>query len=157
MRRWILVSIGIVAAMLLLRNESPAGVDVGVLEPAQVLMVDERYGSVTVRTDMGHFGSGSDLAGAISNMERMAAGKVFLDTTEYLVLSPSAWDRLPELAIFLRRSCKVCLAENVTDLGRVGEYLSVHEPSVALGDWKKGDKALPILMIKGERMYLANP
>lgn len=157
MRRWLIWCAAIGAAVLLMKAESPAGTDVGKLDPAQVLRVNETAGYVTIGTDMGQLGQGRELAEAVEDMKRTAAGQVFLDTAEYLLLTPSAEKRLPELARLLRPSCRICLIYGAMDLQAVADYLSAHEPELTLGDWKKNKSELPILIVKEERMYLENP
>ena len=88
-------------------------------------------------------------------MEMTAFGQVFLDTAEYLLISPEALRWLPELSELLRSSCQVCLADGVADLAAATEYLAVHEPGYTLGDWEKSETGLPVLYSIEERMYLA--
>lgn len=127
------------------------------MEPVGLLLVEETRGGIGIRTDAGQCGWGVDLSGAIRDMEATAAGQVFLDTAENLLVSPEAARWLPELADRLHASCQLCLAEGVTDPGAATAYLAVHESEVTLGDWKKGSVVLPILYQIEERMYLAKP
>ena len=152
-----LIGAAVLTAALLLSGENGAGTDIAKLEPAQVLWVEESAGYVSVSTDIGQSGRGTDLAAAVRDMEQAASGTVFLDTAEYLLLSPSAEEWLPELAELLRGSCRVCLVEGTADLEAVGAYLAVHKPGVTLRDCRKGSYGLPLLSVEGERMYLANP
>lgn len=157
MKRWLLCAPLLLAAALLATGENGAARDIGTLEPAQVLLVEESAGRVLVYTDVGHFGQGADLSAAVADMERTAAGYVFLDTAEYLLVDPSALAQMTELSRWLRPSCRMCATVGVKDLTAAGEYLSNHKPSVTLGDIRKGNRDLPILYMEGERMYLANP
>lgn len=159
MKRGLIYAAVLVAAVLLLNREGTAGIDIGKLEPACVLMVEEQAGIVKISTDLGHWGCGDDLAAAVNDMKQGAAGAVFLDTTEYLLLTPMSMGRLDELCALLRNSCQLCVAGEVKmeDLAAVGDYLAVHEPGVTLGDWRKGEYDLPILYMEGDRMELAYP
>lgn len=155
MKRWLIGGVMIIA-LALLNGENRTGTDIAELEPAQVLWVDEA-GAVEVRTDMGQMGRGRNLDEAVRDMEQTAAGRVFLETAEYLLVTPGGATRLDELCRLLRPSCKVCLINGNVDLEMAANYLAVHKPAVTLGDFQKGEWRLPILYIKEERMYLANP
>ena len=157
MKKWLLYGVVLVAAVLLINDENGPGSDIAKLEPARILLVEDVPGGVAVRTDMGQLGLGEDLSSAVKDMEETASGQVFLDTAEYLLVSPGAVKWLPELAGILRSSCQLCLAEGVTDPETAAEYLAVHEPSYTLGDWKKGKDGLAVLYLIEERMYLAKP
>lgn len=157
MKRELIYGAVLAAVVLLLNSEGAAGVDIGKLEPASVLMVEERVGIVKISTDLGHEGCGGDLAGAMVDMKRGAVGEVFLETAEYLLLTPSSMEWLDELFEVLRNSCQVCVTRGVEDLAAAGEYLAVHEPGVTLGDCRKGNCEMPILYMEGDRMELAYP
>ena len=157
MKRWDIYGIAVLAAVLLMNSENRPGTDIGKLEPARVLLVEAVQDGVAVRTDMGQLGLGEDLPSAVRDMEQTASGQVFLDTAEFLLVGPGAAKWLPELTQILRPSCQLCLAEGVTDLEAAAEYLAVHEPSFTLGDWKKGEKGMAVLLLIEGRMYLAKP
>lgn len=156
MKRLILGGV-ILAAALLLNGEKTAGVDIGKLEPARVIMVEEKAGTVSVSTDLGQQGRGRTLTEAVADMKAGAAGEVFLDTAEYLLVAPSAVGRLEETFELLRNSCQVSIVNGVDDPAAAGEYLAAHKPGVTLGDCLKGLRDLPVLYLEGERMKLAEP
>lgn len=157
MKRWLIGGAVILAVALWIGGDHAVGTDIEKLKPAQVVWVDEAAGLVSIRTDLGHFGYGRDLASAVADMEQTAAGSIFLDTAEYLLIHPAALNRLEELTQLLRSSCAVCLSNGEADLTEVAEYLAVHKPAVTLRDLRKGERSLPILYLKEGRMYLANP
>lgn len=157
MKRWLAYGAILLAVVLLVKDEDRPGMDVAKLEPARIISVEEKMGGVLLQTDMGHSGWGRDLNTAISDMESTAAGQVFLDTAEYLLVSPGAVRWMPELSEMLRRSCQICLVDNAPGLKMAAEYLSAHKPGYTLGDWQKGDADLPVLYYLEERMYLAKP
>lgn len=157
MKRWLIYGMLVLAVVLLMNNENRLGTDIGKLEPARVLLVEDTLGGVAVRTDMGQFGLGEDLSAALRNMEQTASGQVFLDTAEFLLIGPGTAKWLPELTRILRPSCQLCLAEGVVDLEAAAEFLAIHKPSFTLGDWKKGRTGIGVLLIIEERMYLAKP
>lgn len=157
MKRWLACGAVLLVAVLLMKNENGPGVNIAKLEPAQVISAESKAGGVLLRTDVGHFGWGKDLAAAIGDMEASASGLVFLDTAEYLLVCPGAEKWVPELSKILRSSCRICLADDETDLRMAAEYLSAHPPGYTLSDWRKGNTELPVLYYLEERMYLAKP
>lgn len=157
MKRWILWSLVLLAVVLLMKEENRPGTDIAGLEPVRTLWVEAGSDGLRLAADGGLSGQGADLAAAVKDMEQTAYGQVFLDTAEYLLVSPAAVKWLPELMKILRPSCRVYLADKVTDLETVTEYLSAREPGVTLGDWRKGKTNLPVLYVIEERMYLAKP
>ena len=100
MKRWLIGGVMIIA-LALLNGENRTGTDIAELEPAQVLWVDEA-GAVEVRTDMGQMGRGRNLDEAVRDMEQTATGRVFLETAEYLLVTPGGATRLDELCRLLR-------------------------------------------------------
>ena len=157
MRRWLVWCIVLGTAVVLTKGENSARLDIAKLEPAQVLLVEEQAGRVIVTTDMGHLGRGRTLTEAVEDMKQTAAGQVFLDTAEYLLLAPSAEKYVPELAQLLRPSCRVCVIYGAMELQTAAEYLSVHEPGLTLRDWKINKSEFPKIIASKERVYLANP
>ena len=157
MRRWLIWCIALGTAVVLTKGENSARLDIAKLEPAQVLLVEERAGQLIVTTDMGHLGCGRTLTEAVEDMKQTAAGVVFLDTAEYLLLAPSAEKYVPELTQLLRPSCRVCMIYGTMELKTAADYLSVHEPGLTLRDWKKNKSELPKIIASKGRVYLANP
>lgn len=157
MKRWLIYGAVFLAAILLMKEENRPGTDIAKLEPVRLLWAEEVGGGVCLETDMGQSGWGKDLESAVRDMEETASGQVFLDTAEYLVISPGVLKWMPELSQLLRSSCQVCLADGMKDLNEAAEYLAVHEPGFTLRDWQKGEAGMPAIYLLEERMYLAKP
>lgn len=157
MKRWLILGAVALAALLLVKDENRPGTDIAKLEPARVLLAEQVTDGVIISTDLGHSGFGPDLESTVRDMEATASGQVFLDTAEFLLISPGAAKWLPELARRLRSSCQVCIVDGTADLFAAAEYLQTHEPECRLGDWRKGEVVLPTLYFIEERMYLAKP
>lgn len=87
-------------------------------------------------------------------MYNSTPGEIFLETAEYLLITPEAQSLLLELTQTLRPSCKVCLREGEADLAEAAAYLSVHEPRLTLQDYRTGEKDIPKLKMEGERGQL---
>ena len=87
------------------------------------------------REDGGRAGSGC----------RMESGAVFLDTADFLVLTPDTLTLLPELTNALRPATKVCVGLDVHADADLTKYLTAHPPDVTLGNLRSGKKNVPIL------------
>ncbi len=75
-------------------------------------------------------GSGESWTAALADLDRSAAGDVFLSTAEQLVLTGSAVTLLPEIvqSNALRPAAQVCFApEAPPDPSEAADYLSAHE------------------------------
>ena len=109
--------------------------DVGELLPVETALFSVEGQTVTVETDLGLTGRGTDLESAVADLKARASGSLFLDTANFVLLRPSALALLPELerADFLRDSCTLCLAAGEADLSGVGSYLRAHKPGSDLG------------------------
>ena len=124
--------------------------DVGKLIPVEVIAVSEEDGLVTVRTDTGDQGRGSDLPQAFRDLQATAPGMIYLDTAEYLLLEPGTEDGVAVLGDYLKGDTRVCMAQEGIDLGGIAEYLSAHRPGVCLKDAQEVQK-LPVLTTKDGR------
>ena len=74
------------------------GTDAAKLLPAQVLVIAQEEGQITVESDNGVSGSGATLPDALEAMRESAEGTLFLDTAEHIVLLQSAQALLPAAA-----------------------------------------------------------
>lgn len=121
------------------------GTDVAKLEPVEVVYVTLDGREVVIETDTAASGRGADIEAAFTNMKETAAGEVFLETADHLILSRNAEKLLPELSGYLRPACSVCIGDGEIDLKQAAAYLSVHEPVLTMTDWRAGSGALPVL------------
>ena len=71
------------------------GTDAAKLLPAQVLMIAQKDGRITVESDNGASGSGATLPDALAAMREGAEGTLFLDTAEHIILLQSTQSLLP--------------------------------------------------------------
>lgn len=149
MRRWMIL----VAALLLYWLLPSASTELGQLRPAGVLYLTMEEKNIRLETDMGDFGVGETLDGALADLRQCASGVVFLDTAEYLVLNKSAVFLLPQLQQLLRPSVRICLAEGELDLEAAYAYLSNHIPGHVLSE-AAGEPTMQRLIYKGERFIL---
>lgn len=153
MKKWLffLACLGAVAA---LSSENHAARDVSTLEPVQTVYLASQGERIVLSTDTGARGNGESLDAALRSLRDTSAAFVFLDTAEYLLVDPNLQHLIPTLQDLLRPSCRICLTEGQPDMNKIGPYLAVHHPSVALKDYLAGDHDLPILKTAGEGMQL---
>lgn len=130
------------------------GTDVARLRPVELISVSREEAQVLVETDTGDSGRGQTLELALEDLYDSTPGEIFLETAEYLLITPEGQSLLPELTKTLRPSCKVCLREGEMDLAEAAAYLSVHEPELTLQDYRTGEKDIPKLKMEGERGQL---
>ncbi len=148
----ILLWVAALGAVIFFARVEPSGQNISTLQPVQVLVVSAD-GEIHLQTDTGDEGSGDSMAAALDKMRANATGEVFLDTTDYLLISDAVV--LEEIKLYLRPSCRVCLLEGEPDLEKLGEYLKHHDPGVSLKDCAAEQVDLPILRIEEGRMELA--
>lgn len=131
-----------------------AGTDVAQLQPVEMIRVSQGERQVLVETDTGDRGVGSNLAEAFEDLKQTTSGHVFLETAEYLLLSPEMVERLPELTDYLRPACAVCLELGRAELERAAAFLSAHEPELTLRDYQAGRMDIPALITQKGEMHL---
>lgn len=119
-------------------------VDVGKLQPVEVVAIYSESGQIVLQTDTGDTGWGADAAQALKDLKETAAAVVYLDTAEYLLVQKDIQQYIEPIRKDLKRSVKVCLTDGLLDLKQAGKYLGVHGDCPKLRDWKSGDN-LPIL------------
>ena len=149
MKRWICGALAATSLFL-----GGRGSDIAKLEAVKTLEVSVRNGQVRLWTDTGSLGIGRTLPDAFENLKETASGEVFLETAEYLLLTPDCKALLDDLWSYLRPSCVVCLLDGEGDLDEVGTYLDAHQPQNTLMDYRAGERKLPTLQIRGERMII---
>lgn len=146
----------ILAAAAFLGARSGPGQDVGKLQPVQVVCVYREVDAVVVQTDTGDCGVGETLRAATENMNAAAAGEVFLETADHLLVAPDCVDLIGEAMELLRPSSTLCLMEGQPDLTRVGQFLQSHQPEVTLVHYRAGRCDLQTLKTENGRMTLVS-
>lgn len=153
MKRWLWYAAAL-ALILAVSAESYRGNDVGELRPVQTVRILVRDGVKVIETDSGELGEGETLQDAFADMEATSPARIFLDTAEYLLITPDCKDLLPELMDYLRPSCCLCLIEGEADLEQVGRFLQIHVPDLTLMDFRAGMDEIPLLRTVNGRMEL---
>lgn len=109
-----------------------------------------------METDTGDFGIGDSLKAALTDMKRSASAEIFLDTADYLIVSPGCVDLLPAMMQYLRPSCAVCMEDGETDMKQIGMYLQQHSPDITLMHYRAGQRDLPTLVTREGRTHLVS-
>lgn len=133
------------------------GTDAAKLLPAQVLMIAQKDGRITVESDNGASGSGATLPDALAAMREGAEGTLFLDTAEHIILLQSAQALLPAVVQQrqFRPAAKLYLARmDALDAESCVDFLQAHPGSVTLADAHaallRGETLSPALLLPGE-------
>lgn len=133
----LLIYIVVLAIAMLVPTEKS---DVGRLIPVEVILLDEEKGQVILETDTGNMGNGKSVSEAIEDLKDTAAGLIYLDTAEYLLIRNDTAALIPEIRGYLKPGTRVCAAVGEIDLEMAAQYLAVHQPSWKLRDlpdeWK---------------------
>lgn len=155
MKRWLCYLAAVFAVAALNKNAS-AGHEIGDLQPVQTVALSIENGMVVLRTDTNNWGAGWSVAEAVADMEGSAPGKIFLETADYLLVTPECMDMVYAMANHLRPSCALCLVRGRPELEGVAEYLRHHEPRVTMLQYRAGGCQLQTLITKEGRMELVS-
>lgn len=130
MKKWLYLIAALTAVGVLSRLPHPAR-DIAKLDPVQTVWLYMEGQTLHIETDTGDHGSGPDLSAAAADMRASADTEIFLDTAEYLILSPDV-TATSDLYTLLRPDCRVCFTEEKPDLTAAAQYLSIHVPKTTL-------------------------
>lgn len=131
-----------------------AGTDVAMLDPVEVVWVEEKNGEICIETDCGTLGLGKTIQEALQNLHDTASGTVFLDTADYLLVKKGNEQFIIEMQTVLRPSCMVCIAERKPELSEAAEFLHTHKPVIRLKNVSDEMGALPLLDVQKGRLIL---
>lgn len=155
MKRWIWYLAG--ALIIGALGKMPfSGTDVAKLQPVEVIRVWWERGQAGIETDTGDSGKGVDIAVAIADLKASAAGEVFLETAEHLIITREALALLPELAEYMRPACTICVEDGETDMKAAAAFLDTHQPEMQFRDFLAGSVKIPTLLTREERMHLVS-
>lgn len=153
MKRW-LICLGLIGTMAFLSGKESAGTDVALLQPVQVVTVSRQGDQIILRCDTGEEGAGGSVLAAVEDLKKGAISEIFLDTAEYLLLTPDSLDLIEELSNVLRPSCSLCLSEGEPKLSDVAQFLRLRKAGVTILDYRAEPCALPVLFTEKGRMEL---
>ncbi len=110
--------------------------DVAKLQPVQTVAIYTREEDVFLETDTGVTGRGRDVDRALEDLEKATPGVIYLDTSEYLLVSESAESLVDDLCPYLHPSVKVCLWDEKGEVKDAAKYLAVMYGLPELRQWK---------------------
>ena len=128
------------------------GTDVGKLLPVELVQITRTETGYAVRTDTENTGEGVTLAQAVENLRETAQGEIFLETTEYVLLTRETLYCLPDLPEYFRPGTEVYAAPPLEDLEQAGAFLRAHSRQSPLFRLLEGQTELPELQIEGGRI-----
>lgn len=141
--------------LIILGRVEHTGSRINDLEPVEVVLVTEQEGNIIIQTDTGAKGVGNNLEKAVENLHNSTAGVVFLDTTQYLLVSSRTIDLVDDMIRWIRPAARVCLIRGETEPKEVTKYLKIHPPQTQLKDIMAEDAKLQVLYLKEGRGQLA--
>lgn len=137
--------------LMLFHNAEQA--ELGQLQPVELVQVTTCSGSVRIRTDSGLMGEGRDLQEALMDLHSTAPGTVYLETADFLLVTPATVGYMEELRVLLRPAVELAQINCLADGQKAAEFLRAHSPGITLRQWDESTD-LPILRTEGERYEL---
>ena len=125
------------AAWLMGRLPHPA-VDIGKLEPVEVVLLTATDQGIRMETDTGTWGEGETLEDAVTALKQADSGEVFLDTAEKVLIRGDMTDYWAEIWAHFRPAAQVCLVRDEVDLQEAADYLTMHPTGLTLGKLRVG-------------------
>lgn len=129
MKKWLYPAV-FLAAAILSRLPHPA-VDIARLDPVRAVYLYMDGAELTIETDSGDSGTGADLEAAYAALRANADREIFLDTAEFLILTPD----VPITEAFyelLRPTTQVVCSNKKPNLETISDYLTIHPPEITL-------------------------
>ena len=126
MKKWLLPIAALAAVAVFSRLPHPAR-DIADLKPVRAVCIHMEGRSLHIETDTGDAGAGTDLTEACADLRSKADGEIFLDTAEFLILTPEV-PITGEIFALLRPDCRVAYSDREPDLERIADYLTTHPP-----------------------------
>ena len=142
------------AALLLLTFSPVEEADIGKLHPVEVVMLYREGNEIVIKTDTDDWGRGADGLAALKNLKETTPGTIYLDTAQYLLLGEGGMEWVEQLRPVLKKTVRVCEAENQIDLQNVTVFLSVHGTLPQLKGWNPGVD-LPKLTVVEKRLKMS--
>jgi len=129
--------------LLLLLYAPVKRLDVAKLEPVEIVCMDADAGEILLSTDTEAWGRGEETASALADMQDRTPGVIYLDTAEFLLVTPAAISQIESLRPYLKESVRICGTDD-TDLSGMAKFLEIHGALPTLKVWETGD-SLPTI------------
>ena len=138
MKKWLYPK-AFLAAAILSRLPHPA-VDIARLDPVRAIYLYMDGAELTIETDSGDSGTGSDLKAAYADLRANAHREIFLDTAEFLILDPN----VPITEAFyqlLRPTTQVVYSNKKPNLETIADSLTLPPPEITLAKLRATNSA----------------
>jgi hypothetical protein len=153
LKRVLLLAIGV--SFVVLAGLLPFdGTDIAKLHPVEVLAVSRKGDAYVLQTDSGMKGVGKNVEEALHDLQLSTAGNIFLDTANYLLISPDCADVIMPLWNCIRPACQVYYYECEGIYAEIGRYLESHPSQATVLRCLQGEKEIPRLRIEGEKIRI---
>ncbi len=129
------------------------GLEIGKLQPVEVVFVYRSEGQIVIETDTADLGFGITLTEALEDLKLTTPGIIYLDTAEYLLLGNNALDTVEQLRPILKKSVQICTADIGIDLQLAARFLPAHGKLPQLKHYHQG-LVLPHLTESKKRLKL---
>lgn len=113
---------------------SGRGMDVGRLQPVEVVYLDKQDDVICIETDTGDAGYGKTIEEAFDDLEETAKGVIYLDTASFLLVSETARELTKEISGKLKDDTGICICPEKPDLQEAAVFLNAHPPLSKLRD-----------------------
>ena len=123
--------------LLLMLSAPVTALDVAKLQPVQTVAVSMRDDQISVETDTGSVGIGTDLNDALLNLEKVTPGVIYLDTAEYLLLTQDTSQYANDFLRYLHPSVRVSFWDGEGSVEDAAKYLAVRRDLPKLRYWEK--------------------
>ena len=148
MKKW-----GILLMLLAFWLLPGQGKDAAELIPVEVVRVAIQDGQVQIETDTGQTGTGGNWAEAVEKLRAGAAGEIFLDTADVLLVGPGAGNILPQLEGDIRPGCGVYQYNGEAMTEDAAAYLRAHPSGTDFLEALAG-KTVPVLKSEGGELRI---
>lgn len=150
MIRWMLYVAILIALFLIPLKQA----DVAKLQPVQTVCVYYNETDYVIKTDTGAEGRGVGIIEALADLVETTPAVVYLDTADFVLLSPNAQVAIEQLRGVLKDSVELYFYEGEPDLKEVSKYLEIHGKGTVLKMWKNGVK-VPVLECQNSRIKVS--
>lgn len=152
----LLLGLLIVTAVWGIPRLSHPAVDIGRLEPVEVVRLSRISGGIAVETDSGRIGKGRTLQDAVADLRNSADAEIFLETADKLIATGNLDAYWQEIFRMFRPACQLCAGGGTLDLKDSGRYMELHPAGQTLAKLRAGEKGIPILKMENGRGWYAD-
>ena len=131
-----------------------AGTDIAKLHPVEVLIVSRSEDGLLLQTDSGMLGTGKNVEEALQTLRLSSEGNIFLDTANYLLISPDCTEEIVTLWNYVRPACQVYHFKGEGKYEKIGKYLESHPSQTTVLGYLQGEINVPMLIMEEESVRI---